>query len=100
MRKGKTFYLFDIGGILIDTFNGRQEIADKLKISIYTLESAIKRKSCLQRKYYVLNENNLDIKSLAKKGNHNPILKTRNKGLGLGISNNIDYDLDFLQDFD
>lgn len=100
MRTKKTFFLFDIGGILIDTFKGRQELADKLKITIGTLESSIKRKSCLQRKYYVMTENKIDIKSLSKKGNHNPILKTRNTKLGFGISNNFDSDLDFLQDFD
>ena len=100
MRTKKTFYLFDIGGILIDTFKGRQELADKLKITIGTLESSIKRKSCLQRKYYVMTENKIDIKALAKKGNHNPVLKTRDKHLGFGISNNFNSDLDFLQDFD
>ena len=100
MRTEKTFYLFDIGGILIDTFKGRQEIADKLKITIGTLDSSIKRKSCLQRKYYVMTENKIDIKSLAKKGNHNPVLKARSKHLGFGISNNFNSDLDFLQDFE
>ena len=100
MRKGKTFYLFDIGGVLINTFKGKKEIADKLKITINTLNSCIKRKSCLQQKYYVFTENKIDIKSLAKKGNHNPILKSRNSHLGFGISNNFNSDMDFLQDFD
>ena len=99
MRTKKTFYLFDIGGILIDTFKGRQELADKLKITIGTLDGSIKRKSCLQRKYYVMTENKIDIKDLAKKGTHNPVLKSRSQ-FGFGISNNFNTDLDFLQDFD
>lgn len=100
MRTKKTFYLFDIGGVLIDTFKGRQEIADKLKITIATLDSSIKRKSCLKSKYYVLTENKIDVKTLAKKGNHNPILKKTSKGMNYGISKNFDEDFDFLQDFD
>ena len=100
MRTEKTFYLFDIGGVLIDTFKGRQEIANKLKITIPTLDSSIRRKSCLKGKYYVLTENKINIKALAKKGNHNPILKKTSKGMNYGISKNFDEDLDFLQDFD
>ena len=41
----------------------------------------------------------IDIKDLAKKGTHNPVLKLRSQ-FGFGISNNFNTDFDFLQDFD
>ena len=97
MKPKKTYYLFDSGGNLIEEFKGRKELADKLKIKLSCLNSCIKRKSLLQRRYYICTENNIDIKSFAKKYTHNPILKSRSNHLSVGISNRINYDLDYLQ---
>jgi len=75
----KTYHLFDIGGMYIDTFIGIKAIAKKTGIPEGAVSGAFKRQGCLYGKYYVSIDRNFNINEHLGKSCFNPILS---KNLG------------------
>jgi len=79
-QKPLTYYLFDIGGVYIDTFLGYHAIVDKIGGVESAVRNACIRQGCLYGKYYVSHDRNFDVSKLVKKAYFNPILS---KSIGM-----------------